>query len=97
MENNREIAEKEEGQKELRRKLLNAIKELEEEEKLEQETMEEAARNYEAITEYSKYQLIDAFIAGANWQKEQICNSEVLQKIRASKSDSEARRIIRTL
>ena len=39
----------------------------------------------------------DMIIEGANWQQDKICNSEVLQRIRASKSDAEARRIIRTL
>lgn len=38
-----------------------------------------------------------AFVEGAKWHQEQICNSEVIQKIRASKSDAEARRIIRTI
>jgi hypothetical protein len=37
------------------------------------------------------------FINGAKWQQEQICNSEVIQRIRASKSDAEARRIIKTI
>ena len=37
------------------------------------------------------------FEDGAKWQQERICNSEVLQIIRASKSDAEARRIIRTI
>ena len=36
------------------------------------------------------------FIAGAKWQREKLCDSELIQRIRASKSDAEARRIIRT-
>ena len=39
----------------------------------------------------------DMIIEGAKWQQDKICDSEVLQRIRASKSDAEARRIIRTL
>jgi hypothetical protein len=37
------------------------------------------------------------FNNGAKWQQEKICDSEVIQRIRASKSDAEARRIIRTI
>jgi hypothetical protein len=37
---------------------------------------------------------IDAFINGAKWQQEQIGKSEFLQKLRATKSDAEARRLI---
>jgi hypothetical protein len=33
----------------------------------------------------------------AEFQKERLCDSEVIQRIRASKSDAEARRIIRTI
>jgi hypothetical protein len=31
------------------------------------------------------------------WQQEQLCNSEIIQRIRATKSDAEARRIIKTI
>ncbi|CAB4147557.1 hypothetical protein UFOVP516_34 [uncultured Caudovirales phage] len=33
----------------------------------------------------------------AEFQKERLCDSEVIQRIRASKSDAEARRIIKTI
>lgn len=86
-----ENVRKEEEQKELRRKLLNAIEELEKEEKIEQETLEEVLEKRLLLNEKT------GFIAGVKWKQEQICNSEVLQKIKATKSDAEARRIIRTL
>ncbi len=35
-----------------------------------------------------------AFIAGAKWQQEQIGKSDFLQKLRATMSDAEARRLI---
>lgn len=37
------------------------------------------------------------FVKGAKWKIERLCDSEVIQRIRASKSDAEARRIIRTI
>ncbi len=37
------------------------------------------------------------FKDGAKWQQERICDSEFLQKLRATKSDAEARRLIRTI
>lgn len=37
------------------------------------------------------------FVKGVKWKIERICDSEVIQRIRASKSDAEARRIIRTI
>jgi len=40
---------------------------------------------------------IDAFKQGAKWQMDKLCDSEVIQRIRASKSDAEARRIIKTI
>ena len=40
---------------------------------------------------------IKGFNDGSKRQQDKICDSEVLQRIRASKSDAEARRIIRTL
>lgn len=54
------------------------------------ETLEEAAERL------AKHFNID-FIEGAKWQQERICDSEVIQRIRATKSDAEARRIIRTI
>lgn len=38
-----------------------------------------------------------SFEKGAKWQQERLCDSEVIQRIRATKSDAEARRIIRTI
>jgi hypothetical protein len=59
---------------------------------MKQETLEEAAeRKFQNIGD----RLI--FEDGAKWQQEKICNSEVIQRIRASKSDAEARRIIKTI
>jgi hypothetical protein len=72
-----------------------------------QETLEEAAENH-----LQKWRLLNNihlsnilhaerckndFSEGAKWQQERICDSEVIQRIRASKSDAEARRIIRTI
>lgn len=37
------------------------------------------------------------FMRGAKWQMEQIGKSEFLQRLRATKSDAEARRIIKTI
>lgn len=37
------------------------------------------------------------FEAGAKFAQEKICEPKIIQKIRATKSDAEARRIIRTL
>ncbi len=58
-----------------------------------QETLEEAAENYKlnTINAFGDYQ---SFIAGAKWQQEQIGKSEFLQRLRATKSDAEARRLI---
>ena len=57
-----------------------------------QETLEEAAKihlNSGKIP--NDYQ---SFIAGAKWQQEQIGNPEFLQRLRDTKSDAEARRLI---
>ena len=62
-------------------------------EKPKQETLEEVAERYWTKQPYNE----DAFIEGAKWQQERICDSEVIQRIRASMSDAEARRIIRTI
>ncbi len=40
---------------------------------------------------------LKALQKGAKYQQEKLCNSEVIQRIRDSKSDAEARRIIRNL
>ena len=57
---------------------------------MKQETLKEAA--WRVLGKFE-----DNFYDGAKWQQEKLCNSEVIQKIRASKSDDEARRIIRTI
>lgn len=60
-----------------------------------QETLEEAAEKYTEFWLQNKGLLIaDAFNAGVKWQQEQIGKSEFLQKLRATKSDAEARRLI---
>ena len=62
-----------------------------------QETLEKAAENY-AISKDSSSIFIKVhkkdFINGAKWQQEQIGNSKFLQKLRATLSDAEARRLI---
>lgn len=56
----------------------------------------EASLFYEkGSLDWNKYRQV--FIEGAKWEQERLCNSEVIQRIRASKSDAEARRIIRTI
>lgn len=69
---------------------------------MKQETLEEAAKNYVdycACNISENEDLADAdkrgFIYGAKWQQDKLCNSEIIQRIRASKSDAEARRIIK--
>jgi fructose-bisphosphate aldolase class 1 len=67
------------------------------------ETLEEAAeRLYPTDYGVKSKDIIniikqDTFINGANWQQEQIGKSEFLQKLRATKSDAEARRLIKTI
>lgn len=63
------------------------------------ETIEEAAKKYVEINvakNAAKLMYKEHFIVGAKWQREKLCDSELIQRIRASKSDAEARRIIRT-
>ena len=68
-----------------------------------QETLEEAKfKSYkeywnEYHTQLVKSNFLSGFEDGAKWKQERICDSEVIQRIRASKSDAEARRIIRTI
>jgi hypothetical protein len=57
---------------------------------MKQETLEEAAERRFP----SKMEMYDVFIEGAKWQQEQIGKSEFLQKLRATLSDAEARRLI---
>ena len=64
---------------------------------IKQETLEEVAEKYIKELDVQHYISQEDFVLGAKWQQEQIGKSEVLQKIRASKSDAEARRIIRTI
>ncbi len=62
-----------------------------------QETLEEAAEkwlNKDGFNVYNHYDTRPSFIAGSKWQQEQIGKSEFLQKLRATKSDAEARRLI---
>jgi hypothetical protein len=61
-----------------------------------QETLEEVAENYRLSKKgfVTKYDCKKGFIEGAKWQQEQIGKSEFLQKLRATKSDAEARRLI---
>jgi len=72
---------------------------------MKQETLEEAIKRlygefYETTTREQRIMRtckLESFRAGFNWQQEKICSSEVIQRIRASKSDAEARRIIKTI
>jgi hypothetical protein len=63
-----------------------------------QETLEEVAERYVDSFEFGiahpRRVAIKSFINGAKWQQEQIGNSEFLQKLRATLSDAEARRLI---
>jgi len=62
------------------------------------ETLEEAAEKYvETKWEVAQEENKESFEAGAKWQQEQIGKSEFLQKLRATLSDAEARRLIRTI
>jgi len=49
----------------------------------------------EQAKEMEKQQFADSYIV--KWQQKQLCNSEIIQKIRATKSDAEARRIIKSI
>lgn len=61
-----------------------------------QETLEEAADKYVENWFTNGDKTIEVFIAGAKWKEERMCDSELIQKIRATLSDAEARRIIKT-
>jgi len=68
---------------------------------MKQETLEEVAEKFRSqnpgtMQGGNNTKILNAFIAGAKWQQERICDSEIIQRIRTSKSDAEARRIIRT-
>jgi hypothetical protein len=68
---------------------------------MKQETLEEVAENFwlndDSMTDNDRISYVNGFEKGAKWQQEKICSSEVIQRIRASKSDAEARRIIKTI
>ena len=67
-----------------------------------QETLEEAAEKWVFKTNSHKWSNNDdtagdnhgSFKEGAKWQEKQIGKSEFLQRLRATKSDAEARRLI---
>jgi hypothetical protein len=64
-----------------------------------QEKLKEASKNYserhqDVSGTLGKYLVSAVFQDGAKWQQEQIGKSEFLQKLRATKSDAEARRLI---
>ena len=69
---------------------------------MKQEKLEEASTKYanknfsskDIIADESWYASWLGFRNGAKWQQEQIGKSEFLQKLRATKSDAEARRLI---
>jgi hypothetical protein len=66
---------------------------------IKQETIEQAseyyAHNYFDMHETNNYKALkQGFVSGAKWQQEQIGKSEFLQKLRATISDAEARRLI---
>ncbi len=66
---------------------------------MKQETLEEAFEKFMETNfcgQLTKGIALGAMKFGAKWQQEQICDSEIIQRIRATKSDAEARRIIRT-
>jgi hypothetical protein len=69
---------------------------------MKKETIEQAsecyAHNYFYMHVTNNYKALkQGFEAGAKWQQERICDSVFLQKLRATKSDAEARRIIKKI
>jgi hypothetical protein len=65
---------------------------------MKQETLEEFIKSYVNKIDRSEEGLVEQCLEyGAKWQQEQIGKSEFLQKLRATKSDAEARRLIRTI
>ena len=64
-----------------------------------QETLKEVAERIYSDKMYPMYGGIrrDAFTKGYLLAKEEVCNSEIIQRIRATKSDAEARRIIKSI
>ena len=61
---------------------------------MKQETLEEASWKHNPLKKLDGEFLRHAFKEGAKWQQEQIGKSEFLQKLRATLSDAEARRLI---
>lgn len=59
---------------------------------MKQETLEKAAERF--TPQSDKWTIKEIFIEGAKWQQEKIGKSEFLQKLRATLSDAEARRLI---
>jgi hypothetical protein len=49
----------------------------------------------EQAKEMEKQQFVDSYIVKYN--QDQLCNSEIIQRIRATNSDAEARRIIKSI
>jgi hypothetical protein len=61
------------------------------------DSLEEAAERYAEEYKLEEQDPWHDFMEGAKWQQKRICDSEFLQKLRATKSDAEARRLIRTI
>jgi hypothetical protein len=73
---------------------------------MKQETLEEATErilNNNSISDADMIlsdtilKVVKSMVEMAKWQQERICDSEFLQKLRATKSDAEARRLIKTI
>lgn len=66
-----------------------------------QETLIEAAEQFINKLDFNSLEIDDkifeAILFGTKWQQEKLCDSEVIQKIRATLSDAEVKRIIRTI
>ena len=60
---------------------------------MKQETVEEGFKRINKEIDYQEFDF-PSFGIGTQWQQEQIGKSEFLQKLRATKSDAEARRLI---
>jgi hypothetical protein len=65
---------------------------------MKKETLEEVVENFwlndDSMTDNDRISYVNGFEKGVKWQQEQIGKSEFLQKLRATKSDAEARRLI---
>jgi hypothetical protein len=62
---------------------------------MKKETIEEFAERIAKAFDIDNYKpIMELIIDGAKWQQEQIGKSEFLQKLRATLSDAEARRLI---